>query len=386
MRFVFLALFCGLCCLPVQAQSLGSSVAEFGFDYFQREAEDDKNVVLSPLSVHAAFSMLALGAKEETYQEALRVLHLPSTFAEEYGEFLDGLQPQVGSLKLANKVWPSKSFQLEPSYLTKSLRAFSAQPESLDFKETEAARRAINAWVERRTESLISELIPPGGITSGTDLVLSNALYFQGQWATPFREKNTSQQTFHSPKGEIEVPTMYGGVAGLYYGDEELEAVSLPYEGSSLSMAFFVPRSGRDWAKVRHKVGPEILADLEKSGGSEGSKKLEIWLPKFKLSQESEPLKSLKSMGMESLLGTKPNLSGLSPQGGLQVSDCFHQGVVEVDEKGTKAAAATAIVVFRSAPEYAHSLRIDRPFFFAIYHRDTLAPLFVGQVLDPLGE
>lgn len=382
MRFVFLTLFCGLCCLPVQAQSLGPSVAKFGFDYFRRESGNEKNVVLSPLSIHAAFSMLALGAREESYEEARRVLRLPSNFTKEYSEFLETLSPEVGTLKLASNVWPSASFKLHPSYLSDALKAFAAQPESLDFNEPEAARKTINAWVEERTEELISELIPAGGITEATDLVLSNALYFQGQWVTPFRESMTKEQTFYSPKGELQVPTMRGVVAGRYYGDENLELVSLPYEASSLSMAFFVPRSKNGWSKLRGRVERTLLAELERSG----EKRLDLCLPKFKVSQESEPIATLKSMGMISLLGSNPNLEGLSPQGGLQVSDCFHQAVVEVDEKGTKAAAATAIVTFRSVstPEYDHSVRIDRPFFFAIYHRDTLALLFVGQVLDPL--
>lgn len=381
MRFLLVALTLFCFSGPALGQSVGDSVAKFGFEYFQ-SMPADTNAVVSPLSIHAAFSMLALGTAGTTESQTLQVLKLKPGFAKNYSVFLESLQPEVGEFNLASRVWPDKRFQLTEEYKKLCSQAFQAAPKNLDYDNPEPARKTINDWVSQKTNGLIPELLPPKSVDSSTELVLSNALYLEAQWVNGFRPEATRPASFQTPKGKVEVPMMHGRVNGLLYEESGLQAISLLYKNCPIAMLVAMPES--DLAKARGKLNKSLLNKVEMAAMKTGPSAVNLSLPKFKIKQESKPLRALKEMGMTQLLGSSPNLSRLTKDSkGLVVSDCFHEAVVEVDENGTRAAAATAITITRTGAIQVKQLTIDRPFFFVLYHRTSLAPLFIGQVTDP---
>ena len=382
MRFFLVGLLLFLSWSPGSAQTVGDSVADFGFDYFQRMAGDE-NTVVSPLSIHAAFSMLTLGASGSTESQARKVLRLQPGFPANYKLLLSSLQPKgEGKFSLASKVWPSRDFRLTEEFTKLCAQSFDATPEVLNFGEAAEARDIINSWVSERTEGLIPQLLPPQSVKSSTELVLSNALYFEASWSNGFRP-DSPQGTFYTPTGEVKTPMMSGIVRGLYFQNEEMEAVSLPYEGCPVAMMVIVPKDGL--SQGRESLSKELMTEVEMGALRGGSLKMDLSMPKFKVSEASKPLPILKEMGMKQMLGSDPDFSRLAEDAkGLAVDECFHQAVVEVDENGTRAAAATAIATTRGVPkDPPKQVVIDRPFFFVLYQRSTLAPLFIGQVVDP---
>lgn len=354
-----------------------TAVSDFGFRYFRLAADGKENVVVSPLSIHASLSMLALGADGPTRKESLEVLGLDDKFVTSYKHFLATLVPESGTLVMASKLWPSQKFGIKAGFQLECLNAFGAVPEALDYGESELARKTINEWVRKKTANLIPELLPSGGIDRLTDLVLTNALHFEAPWETPFFENQTVDRPFQTPDHSISIPTMQGIVERcLLLDTPRLQAVSLPYADSKLAMAVVVPKKVSDARKLPKEVDRELLAALQRAP----RQKVRLWMPKFTLTHHSKPLATLRKMGLRSLLGSSPDLTRITDTPGLAVSACFHSAVVKVDEVGTEATAATVFILTRSVAEL---FEVNRSFVFVIYETDNLAPLFVGHVLDP---
>lgn len=375
---------------PVSAEEVGPAVAKFGFDYFHR-LEDSRNQAFSPLSLHSVLALLSLGSTGETRTTSLSALHLDEASILRYGIFIDALSPAQGSLKLASRIWPSGKDPVSPKYLENSRQAFGAVPQALNFKNPEAARAEINRWTSEITQGLIKELIPSGGIKSDTALVLSNALFFQGSWAQPFPESATHEAVFHAPGKDKRVPFMKGKLKVLYKITDEYHGVSLPYAKSNLAMVFVMPTKPEYREKVRKAFGSAMLSEIEDSGPNDSRSidygepsTVEICLPKFEVSESSKPLTLLKKTGLKRLLGGAGEFFIFeNPRAPVVIDDCFHETVLKIDEKGTEAAAASALVVSRSVPAIAASITIDQPFFFAVYDRESKAPLFLGQIVEP---
>lgn len=381
---VFLLFF--VLVLTLQASADPSpGLRKFGYRYFQYLPEEG-NQVCSPLSIHAAFTMLALGSDEETREQAFRVLGIDNGGHRQYSNFLESLAPELGTFKVASSVWPDRRFSPLPSYVSQVRKEFRSEVKPLNFQKPEQARKTINSWVSKTTSEQIPELLPKGALDPGTSLVLSNAVYFRGSWNNPFAQRATRPGIFHSPEGDVEVPMMIGNVEANYFEDEDLQVVSLPYAKTSLAFAVVLPRQEADWKAVRRKIDASLLYQVAEDRTptfSNKSSKITVQIPKFTLRRSSQPLPLLRQMGLTSLLGPDPNLSKLSEVDGLFVGDCFHEAVVELDEQGTVASAATAIMLTRSGSRTSLSVVINRPFYFTIYDTKTLVPVFVGQVTSP---
>lgn len=365
---------------PAVAQDVGSALNRFGFDFFL-QTHDKGNAAYSPLSIHAAFAMLTLGTGGATREESLEVLGLSESSLAGYQDFVNKLDPGPGKLSLASRLWPSTILSLKPGFVGSCEKVFGSGLQQLDYSKPEAARGVINGWTAEHTNDLIKELVPPGGVTSDTVLGLSNALYFKGSWQYPFREHDTHPGIFHAASGDKEVSFMRAVHYTEWAINEDYQAVSLPYEDSNLAMAVVMPYSQDSWQSVKERLGSKILPRLAASGRSVEDP-VELLLPKFKVSASSKPLGILGKMGLNLMLGNQPDFSAMADGGGLTVDECFHQVVVAVDEKGTEAAAATAVLVLRGVPHTEHTITIDRPFFFVLYDQQSLAPLFLGQVVE----
>jgi serpin B len=361
---------------------LAESSNAFGFDLYQRLREKPGNLVVSPASITTALAMTWGGAGGETSAQMRKVLHLEGTAGEVMatsGQLARALQDPARPIvfRIANQLFGEKTYKLVPAFVEQARAAFGAPLELLDFKGgPERARVHINQWVEGKTEQRIKDLIPPGGVEPDTRLVLVNAIYFLGDWASPFEHSATQPAPFHLTASETkDVPTMNriggfriaqkGGVTGL----------EIPYKGGEMSMLLLVPDA------VDGLTAVESALDVKKVDALVGAMKSErVWvaLPKFEVSPAGSLAlrEELTALGMPLAFDRKrADFTGIAnppdPDDRLVLAEVFHKGFVRFDEKGTEAAAATAVMAIRTgaaAPsmEPPRRLKVDRPFLFLI--------------------
>jgi serpin B len=379
--------------------------------FAQIASQHSGNLFFSPLSIHAALAMTYAGARGETAKQMRTVLDFrfgPDEGAEHhaYSQLLEALnsplttrvpsledgkramvERPVFDLIVANRLWGQEGFQWNPGYIELTRREYLAGLETVDFEhDSEGARQTINTWVEDTTRYRIQDLIPAGALDKLTRLVLTNAIYFKANWANAFEEQATSPAPFHLQEGQsVDVGMMHQMDKFGYLEDEDWQALEMPYESDALSMIVLLPadREGALAAMEQQLSSGEILAELKILERQD----VQVWLPKFEMTEELDLGSTLKAMGMPLAFSDEADFSGMAPDADLQISKALHKAFVEVDEKGTEAAAATAIVIGLTSmpmqPEEPEVFRADRPFIFLIQHKESGAILFVGRVMDP---
>ena len=354
-----------------------------------------QNLFFSPYSLSQALAMTYAGARGQTEQQMAQALHftLPQGRLHPAFDALDlalqqpGAQPaeEQFQLNIANSIWGQQGYAFQGAYLDLLAENYGAGLRLADFASApEPARRAINQWVSDQTKDKINDLIPAGAITPNTRLVLANAIYFYAKWLYPFDHNLTQPGDFNLLAGTtITVPMMsLGHVAGLrYVAGQGYQAVELPYAGDKIAMTLIVPDAGR-FAEVRAGLTPSQLDAL---WGSLQTKQVELSLPKFKYESSFSLGPVLSQLGMpDALTPGTADFSGMDGTRDLFISDVLHKAVVAVDEDGTEAAAATAVVVgVMAAPVVDVHLTVDRPFIFVIRDTQSGAMLFMGQMLNP---
>jgi serpin B len=261
---------------------------------------------------------------------------------------------------------------------------YGASITPVDYKKAnEEARTRINEWVEKKTEEKITDLIKPDVLTPLTRLVLVNAIYFKGNWARQFKQSLTHDAPFYLTPGKP-VPVPFMTQEGtLRYGEEGgLQILELPYEGNDLAMLIILPRRVDGLAELEKALTPENLNQWIRRLREQ---KIEVFVPKFKLASAFSLNETLVAMGMRDAFDqTKANFAGMDGTTLLYISAALHQAVVEVNEEGTEAAAATGIVMgLKSVPEPPTTFRADHPFIFLIRDNKTGSILFMGRVVDP---
>ena len=295
------------------------------------------------------------------------------------------------TLRIANRLFGEKSFAFEQDYLERTQAAFGAPLEAVDFvKAAEPARVKINGWVEKQTEKLIKDLIPPGALNADTRLVLVNAIYFLADWETPFNKASTSPRPFHARGTQTKnVPTMELTL-GIRHAEVPGAAIAeLPYKGGDSSMLVVLPKDKNGLAKL------EALLDAAKLDawiGKLESKRVHVVLPKLEIKppKSIELAKPLSELGMSVAFDrAKADFTGIAnpprPQDRLFISSVVHKAFVRVDEKGTEAAAATAVTMSAatSMPAPPLDFVVARPFLFFIRDHASGIVLFIGRVTDP---
>jgi serpin B len=371
---------------------------DFALDLYHRLAAKEGNLFYSPYSISAALAMTYAGAEGATEEEMAAVLHfileedrLHQAF-NTLDQYLENLADQeidqeVGEpfqLNIANAIWGQQDFHFEEAFLDILATNYGAGLRLLDYiQEPEASRITINDWVSDQTRERIQDLIPQGAINSDTRLVLSNAIYFKATWLEPFEESLTEDGIFQGLNGqELMVPMMkMGSDTNLpYYQGEGYLAYEMPYLGGQTSMVVLVPdqgsfenfESGLDGARL-----DQIINGLEYHP-------MYLTMPKFEFESEVSLAQELAAMGMPSAFSEAADFSGMTGNQDLFISDVFHKAFVSVDEEGTEAAAATAVVMkLTSAPANPLNLVIDRPFLFLIRDHQTNSILFFGRVVEP---
>ena len=379
-------------------QAAAKSNNEFALDlYAKLKAEAQKgdgNLFFSPASIETALAMAYAGARGDTAAEMKRVLHFTledNKLHPAMGELAKKLSTQKQGLKLAiaNALWGQKGYNFLPGFLAINRNCYEAGLKEVDYiNAAEEARKTINGWVEDKTNDKIKDLIKRGVLTDDTRLVLTNAIYFKGTWKIKFEKKNTKKEKFHlSDKKSVRADMMKMKKAQLkYMKGESFAALELPYRGEEFSMVILLP----------DKV--DGLADLEKSLAA---KNLDRWLsrmfkqkvdevaiPRFKMTKDFELGNTLREMGMPTaFVYPKADFSGMDGTRELFIGNVIHKAFVEVNEEGTEAAAATAVVMKAgcATPPKRKLFIADHPFLFLLKDNTTGTILFMGRVASVPG-
>lgn len=377
--------------------ALAMAQRDFAWELHAQLPDAEGNVFWSPFSVSAALAMLYAGTANETATQLADTLHvgLPDdTWHATWGDLLTDLgaledpvpTPECPSrtLSVANRTWFDDELPIEAEYLAITGDAYGAPAETLDITgDPAAARETINAWISDRTLGHVPELLLPEHVTDITRFVLVNALYFAGSWSTPFEPDATADLPFTLADGStVDVPTMQGNVEVPYADLDGLQLVELPYAGDDMAMVVIVPDdpAGLD-ALEAGLTGAVVDGWIE----AMTTHAVDLNLPRFEVRWRADLPDALMALGMVDAFDPDlADLTNMTTWGlDIHVSAVVHEAWVKVDEIGTEAAAATAVIgEDDSAPEPA-TLHADRPFLFLVRDRVTGTLLFVGKVADP---
>jgi len=364
----------------------------FAFDLYQTVRKGDSNLFYSPYSISLALAMTYAGARGETEQQMAQALHftLPQSRLHPAFNALDqtlasrgqGQDEDKFQLNIANAIWGQKGYSFLADFLDVLAENYGAGLRLLDFASSpDDARRVINDWVSDQTEGKIEDLLPPGSIKALTRLVLTNAIYFNAAWLHPFEEELTRDGTFYLLDGsQITVPMMEQTEFLGYAEGEGYQVVELPYKSGELSMVILLPQAER-FAEFARGLDAERVDAIVKGISQEN---VRLTMPKFTYESSFSLKKALMDLGMPDAFTDAADFSGMDGTRDLFISDVLHKAFVSVDEAGTEAAAATAVIMgLKAVPGMPHEVTLDHPFIFLIRDIKTGAILFLGQVINP---
>ena len=362
----------------------------FALDLYGKLKEAEGNLFFSPYSISTALAMTYAGARANTEKQMAEVLHFTLDQKRLHPAFshleaqLNAAQGKEGiELNVANALWAQKDYIFLGEFLDLTKKYYGAVLTLLDFKNAcEAARKKINAWVEEKTKNKIKDLIKPGVLDSLTRLVLTNAIYFKGNWESQFKKSKTEESPFWLVPGKsIKVPMMNQKQNFNYMENDSLQILELPYVGNALSMIALLPKKVDGLAQLESMLSVKNLTTWM---GLLREREISVFLPKFKMSSQFSLDKMLASMGMHDAFTGKADFSGMTGKKDLYISAVIHKAFVDVNEEGTEAAAATAVAMrLLSMPAPPPVFKADHPFILLIRHNPSESILFLGRVVNP---
>ena len=391
-----------------------NAINSLGIDLLANTAKPDGNSLLSPYSIQSGLVLTYAGADGQTRDEMAKVLYFPKDDAVLNGSFaalrkeLDGIEQSTAkivadskqrggpsesiTLSVANRLFGQQGYDFREPFLNLLKDNYGAPFDSIDFVRAAAsATKQINEWVADQTRQRICDLIPHGAINCKTRLVLVNAIYLKAPWESEFEKRATQPKLFHvAGKESVNVPTMFKQGEIGYLKRSGYTAISLPYVGADLQFLILLPNDVNGLSALEKKLNAKMLEDFSKLENQH----ISLYLPKFKI----EPLTMnlgdvLQSLGMKSAFDHprgSANFDKMAPRKPgdyLYISQVFHKTFLSLNENGTEAAAATAVVMMRALAIMRElkpiEVLVDHPFLFAIQHRQSGACLFLGRVNDP---
>jgi len=371
----------------------------FAFDLYNTLADNpeygDDNIFFSPFSLSTALAITYEGARGQTADEIQSVFHFPenqTALRSGYADLITRTNNQADActLRTANALWAEKTHPFLPDYLGVADRIYNAKTTNLDFiNAPEDSRVAINQWVEDKTEDQIKDLIPPGAIDSSTALVITNAIYFKGMWEKQFDPALTRDADFLTGDGDtVRVPMMQridDAALFRYAETDKFQVLEIPYKsgsGTELSMLVVLPREF-DTAGIAQSLDAGTLQEIRQSLAF---RIVRVYFPKFVMETKYFLPRTLSEMGMPWAFTSAADFSGMDGSRDLFITDVIHQAFVEVNEEGTEAAAATAVIMGKGVAmvDDVPVFRADHPFIFFIQERETGNILFMGRVSDPV--
>lgn len=385
----------------VFAQDVSSVVNannQFAFDLYSKYKSKDGNIFFSPYSISSAIAMTYEGARGKTADEIRSVFHFPKDDSLRRESFLKindliNKKDKKYTLHTANALWAQEDYKFLEDYFNLVDKYYGGKATNLDFiNETEKSRLIINSWVEEQTNNKIKNLIPLGILNSLTRLVLTNAIYFKGFWLKQFDKKDTKKEDFRvNPDNKIKIQMMrLTGEKFNYAETDKLQILELPYEGKELSMLILLPKED-DLKAVEESLNSEKLSEWKKLLRNE---EVNVYLPGFKFETEYFMAQDLNDMGMPTAFtlgidfGGEADFSGMTGKKDLNIDEVIHKAFIEVNEEGTEAAAATAVITRCTASLVLRTkvfvFKADHPFIFLIHEMETGNILFMGRVSNPI--
>jgi serpin B len=390
---------------PSETNDATKAIDAFAMDLYHQLASGKNNLFFSPYSIASALAMTYRGAKGETASEMAEALHFSDVEMALHASMkalqdrFNSIPEGAGVLEAANRLWLDREEKLLPNYAAAVKKYYAGGVEQLNFqKDAEASRVTINDWVAQKTRDKIKDLLHKGDVTEETRLVLTNAIYFKSAWREPFMESLTKEAPFHIGPNEREnVPTMHRTNSFLYGEQPGLQLLKIPYRMPGFSLLVLLPRVNEastqleELEKLEKNLTAQSLAEWT---ANMQRQRVSLWLPKFK-DEERYPLKEiLQKLGMKLAFTVDADFSNMVEEkkkgdgGGICVDSVIHQAFIELDEKGTEAAAATAVVMVTKAtampnPEEPIEFRADHPFVYCLMDDQTGAILFMGRLVKP---
>ena len=387
---------------PDERVQFGRDERDLAFALYDQINAGEDNVFFSPYSIAVALGMTYAGAKGETKTEMSNALHFELAEPTLHAAFnatdlaLQGRQRELAggsntsdlprstgdgfSLQVTNAAFTRKGLAIVPAYLDVLATNYGAGMFEVDIAaQPDRERMAINRWVEMQTQERIRELLPDGSIAADVALVLVNAIYFKASWMTPFDEARTQSAPFHAPGSDVSVQMMHGSAEQYVQGDG-YQAVELPYISPSVRMLFIVPAQDR-FAEIESRLDTAFFDQVRTALGRYS---VDLKLPRFSFDASFALKPALQALGMKRAFEGSADLSGIAGKpGDLYIDEVYHKAFVALDEQGTEAAAATAVVARETSLPPPAQLALDRPFMFAIYDEPTGQVLFVGRLMHP---
>ncbi|MHB1457371.1 MAG: serpin family protein [Armatimonadota bacterium] len=373
--------------------ALASADNDFAFKLFSKLNDDEKlkrNVFVSPASISLALTMTLNGASGKTAESMSKVLELENMQLEEINKgnanimkSLENGDPRV-EMSIANSLWLSKDGDFKRDFLSRTVKAYQAEVDTLDFTSPGASPR-VNRWANKATRGYIRDIVAPSSFDDATAMLLVNAIYFNGKWTKPFKPEATSDMPFHLPdRSEKQVRMMNESDKYHYMENVKFQAINLPYGDKRFSMYVFLPSkesSLEEFCKSLDSTNwNKWVSEMKEREGS-------IRLPRFKMEFDIRLDQILSQMGMADAFQQTADFTGMSDMKPLYIGRVMHKTFLEVDEQGTKAAAVThvmmeaAIVTIAGDPPFV--MIVDRPFFCAIVDNQSSLILFMGAITNP---
>lgn len=367
--------------------ALTAANGNFALDLFKQingEEPADKNIFISPFSISTALTMTTNGAAGQTLdgmQSTLQIAGLGLAEVNTSYKTLLNTLPLLDTntkLKLANSIWHQTDYPVLSSFLQSNSTYYNSDILPVNFRNP-AVIGQVNDWVETHTDGLIKETISE--LDANTIMLLINAIYFKGAWRTKFDPASTQTADFFTASGTEQVNMMHIPASDFpYFHNELFQAIDLPYGDSIYSMSVFLPKEG-------HDVN-EIVAALNGTTWNQWlsafqAKAVELYLPKFKMAYDKKLKRTLVDMGMGLAFSDAAEFTRMIQDGGVKIDDVIHKSFVEVDEKGTEAAAVTVVIIIETSVPSIPTVHVNRPFLFVIRDNKTNSILFMGKMMNP---
>lgn len=377
---------------PAISSSVAAGNAAFGVALYQLLAREPGNVFVSPVSLAGAFGPVVAGAQGDTRAAIAATLQFPGGGGASLHPALGGLLRDLeradegATLSIANALWVAKDFSLKPDFGSVARDAYDAKVDTLDFARAPGpSADRINAWVKEETRGRITKLIAADTLDEYTALIVTNAVYFLGDWAVPFNASNTVAQPFHLAGGATRaVPLMYRKGGYRYFETDDFQAIDLPYKDARLSMSILLPRAPGGLPALEAEVSAAKLGEWLGRLDREQPREVRLHLPKLKIEEDYQLVEPLRALGMGIAFTDKADFRGIA-DADLAIGQVVHKSFLRIDEKGTEAAAATGVEIeVTSAPRIQPPVfRADRPFFLVIREKPSGALLFLGRIASP---
>lgn len=367
---------------------LSQSINSFSVSLYKELSKDKDSIVVSPFSIHSALTLASFGADKNTANEIDRVLFLDKT-DKNLNSKVKALNQSLevsedgNELNIANQIFLNSNYKLLDTYLELVSSIFNISPKSLDFiNETEASRLFINDWVLNKTNKRIINLIPEGLLSPLTRAVIVNAVYFKADWESPFNRSETKKEMFKTySNSDFEIDFLNKTNNAKYIENSTYQYLEIPYKGNKFTLAIILPRDQKTFKEVEGNLNNDFISSLNNESQTHLVK---FSIPKFKLDYSKSLSSILKKMGMPSAFTANlADFSKMTLEKDLYISEVLHKAFIEIDEKGSEAAAATAVMMTRkSAPmkfEIPKVFNANRPFIFFIKEENEKTMLFLGR-------